>query len=80
MTVTVNVSEAKAHLSHLIDQAIRGEDIIITRAGKPLVKVSALAPEPVTIRQLGFLKGQGKIPQDIKAGFAAEIDTMFGST
>lgn len=79
MTVTVTMSEAKAHLSRLVDQAVRaGEDFIIAKGGKPLVKVSALVPRADTPRTLGFLKGRGTIPNDIKAGFEREIDAMFG--
>jgi len=38
----VNIHEAKTQLSRLIDQAVKGEPFIITKAGKPLVKVSRL--------------------------------------
>ena len=47
MTEVVNLYNAKAHLSHLIDRATAGEDIVIGRAGKPLVRlvpVTDLAP------------------------------------
>ena len=44
--VTVNMHQAKTHLSKLVDQAAKGEAFIIAKAGKPLVRVSALdAPE-----------------------------------
>ena len=55
MTEVVNLYNAKAHLSHLIDRATAGEDILIGRAGKPLVRlvpVTDLAP-----REPGLLKG-----------------------
>ncbi|MDD4880285.1 MAG: type II toxin-antitoxin system prevent-host-death family antitoxin, partial [Gallionellaceae bacterium] len=43
---TVNIHEAKTHLSRLVDQAAKGEPFLIAKAGKPLVKVIALnAPE-----------------------------------
>lgn len=48
MSATVNVHEAKTHLSRLIDRAFAGEDIVIAKAGKPrvrLVKVEDL-PRP----------------------------------
>lgn len=38
----VNIHEAKTHLSRLVDQAVKGEPFIIAKAGKPLVKVTAL--------------------------------------
>jgi len=36
---TVNIHEAKTHLSRLVERAARGESFIIAKAGKPLVKV-----------------------------------------
>ncbi len=42
MTKHFNVGEAKAQLSKLIDAAVRGEDVVIDRAGVPTVKVVAL--------------------------------------
>jgi prevent-host-death family protein len=37
----VNVHEAKTHLSKLLDQAIAGEEVVITRSGKPLVRLTS---------------------------------------
>ncbi|MGI8841901.1 MAG: type II toxin-antitoxin system Phd/YefM family antitoxin [Caulobacteraceae bacterium] len=37
---TVNIHEAKTHLSRLLDQAVNGESFIIAKAGKPLVTVT----------------------------------------
>lgn len=39
MTVNVNVAEAKAKLSELLNRAVAGEDIVIARAGKPLARL-----------------------------------------
>ena len=47
MTIQINIAEAKAKLSLLVDQALAGEDIAIARAGKPiarLVPVKELQP------------------------------------
>ncbi len=76
MSTTVNIHEAKTHLSRLIDQAVKGQDFIIAKAGKPLVRVVALQPADGR-RMLGGLAGQFTAPADIKAPFAAEIDAMF---
>lgn len=48
-----NVSDAKAHLSQLLDAALLGEDVVVARAGKPLVRLVPINP-PVA-RVLGFL-------------------------
>ena len=42
MSESVNVYEAKTHLSRLVDRAAKGEPFIIAKAGKPLVKVVPL--------------------------------------
>ena len=65
MTQTINIHEAKTHLSRLIDQAVRGEPFVIAKAGKPLVKVMALtSPEPSQVKRLGFMVGQITVPDD----------------
>jgi prevent-host-death family protein len=54
---TVNIQEAKTHLSRLVEEASAGEEIVIAKAGKPLVKlvpVSALQGP----RKLGQLSGK----------------------
>ena len=40
----VNIHEAKTHLSRLIDRAEKGEEIVIARAGKPIVRLERIAP------------------------------------
>ena len=53
--LTVNIHEAKTHLSRLLDRAARGEPFIIAKAGKPLVKVVPLeTPEAGQVRRLGL--------------------------
>ena len=53
MTTPVYWDEAKAHLSQLLEAALKGEDVIVARAGKPLVRlVPVTAP---AARDLGFL-------------------------
>ena len=74
---TVNIHEAKTHLSRLIEKAVAGEPFVIAKAGKPLVKVTALdAPAPSASR-LGFMKGQITVPDDFDRMGADEIETLF---
>ncbi len=76
---TVNIHEAKTHLSRLIDQAAKGEPFVIAKAGKPLVKVVALdAPEPGQMKRLGFMAGQIGVPDDFDQMGSAEIKELFG--
>ena len=77
--LTVNIHEAKTHLSRLIEQAAKGESFIIAKAGRPLVKVMALdAPEAGQAKRLGFLTGQITVPDDFDRMGSAEIETLFG--
>jgi prevent-host-death family protein len=74
--ITVNIHEAKTHLSRLIEQAAKGEPFIIAKAGKPLVKVTALEP-PKPSRRLGFLEGEFTIPDDFDQLGQDEIIKLF---
>ncbi|WP_354683099.1 type II toxin-antitoxin system prevent-host-death family antitoxin [Cupriavidus necator] len=76
---TVNIHEAKTNLSRLVEQAANGEPFVIAKAGKPLVKVVALnAPEASQVKRLGFMAGQGQVPDDFDRMGQAEIEAMFG--
>ena len=74
---TVNVHEAKTHLSRLLESVAEGEEIIIARAGKPVAKLVPLKSKP---RRPGGLKGKIRIhpdfderlPDDIAASFRGE--------
>jgi prevent-host-death family protein len=75
---TVNIHEAKTHLSRLVDRAANGEPFVIAKAGKPLVKVVPLdAPAAGKTRRLGFMKGAFEVPDDFDTMFADEIEEMF---
>jgi prevent-host-death family protein len=79
MTLTVNIHEAKTQLSRLVEQAARGREFVIAKAGKPMVRVVPLQALPA-LRELGFLAGQGTVDAAVKADFAAEIESMFGGS
>jgi prevent-host-death family protein len=77
--LTVNIHEAKTHLSRLIERAAQGEPFIIAKAGKPVVKVVPLeAPGAGQIRRLGFLAGEIAVPDDFDRMGAEEIERLFG--
>ena len=79
--LTVNIHEAKTQLSRLIELAVAGEPFIIAKAGKPLVKVSALgAPAEGKVKRLGFMAGQLKVPDDFDRMGQTEIEQLFGIT
>lgn len=57
MTTQVNVAEAKAKLSDLVERAANGEDIVIARSGRPRVRLVAI-PDRSEPRRPGALKGK----------------------
>jgi len=74
----VNIHEAKTHLSRLVERAAKGEPFVIAKAGKPLVKVTALdAPAPGQVRRLGFMAGEIAVPDDFDRMGRAEIEELF---
>ena len=74
---TVNIHAAKTHLSRLIDQAAQGETLVIAKAGKPLVKLTSM-DAPAAPNRLGFMAGQGSVPDDFDTMGQAQIEEMFG--
>ena len=76
---TVNIHEAKTQLSRLVERAAKGEPFVIAKAGKPLVKVSAL-DAPAQPQRLGFLKGEIQVPDDFDRMGENEIAALFGMT
>lgn len=78
---TVNMHEAKTHLSRLVKAAAAGEPFIIARAGKPVVKVVALAvPEDGATSRIGFLAGKISVPEDFDSMGSGKIDSLFQGT
>jgi prevent-host-death family protein len=75
---TVNMHEAKTHLSRLVEAAARGEPFVIARAGRPLVKVSAIEePAAPVLRRTGFLAGRIRTPEDFDRMGAGVIGALF---
>ncbi|MET3108576.1 antitoxin (DNA-binding transcriptional repressor) of toxin-antitoxin stability system [Oxalobacteraceae bacterium GrIS 2.11] len=75
---TFNIHEAKTQLSKLVEMAANGESFIIAKAGKPMVKVTAInAPESSQMRRIGFLAGQFTVPDDFNTMGQEEIQKLF---
>ena len=62
----VNIYEAKTRLSQLVDQAAAGEDVVVSRNGKPLVRITRLE-SPARRIKFGVLKGKLIVPPDFDA-------------
>jgi prevent-host-death family protein len=76
MTVTVNVHDAKTHLSQLLNRVLAGEEVIIAKAGKPVARLVSIVPA-LSQRTPGSAKGQIWIAPDFDAPLPAEILDAF---
>ena len=75
---TINIHEAKTHLSRLVEEAARGNSFIIAKAGKPMVKVSPLMKEDISqLGRLGFMRGEISVPDDFDSMKAKTIAKLF---
>jgi prevent-host-death family protein len=66
----VNIYEAKARLSALLEKAQAGEDVVIARAGKPIARLTPIAPAPGTrsgVRFGGLEAARLKLAADFHA-------------
>ena len=78
---TVNMHEAKTHLSRLVKAAATGEPFITACGGKPAVKVVALATlENGATRRTGFLASGISVPEDFDNMGSGEMESLFEGT
>ena len=77
---TVNIHEAKTHLSRYVEQAAAGEEIIIAKAGKPVARLMPLAPLQKEPRRLGLGRGQFQVPDNFDTLYGDEIRRLFEGT
>lgn len=66
---SVNIYDAKTQLSQLVDKAAAGEDVVVSRNGKPLVRITRLEAPKRRIK-FGLLKGQADRPRGLRCGVA----------
>lgn len=74
---TVNVHQAKTHLSALLDRVAAGEAITIAKAGRPVARLVPLEVASTAERRLGFLKDRIRVPDDFDQMGAEEIADAF---
>jgi antitoxin (DNA-binding transcriptional repressor) of toxin-antitoxin stability system len=78
---TINIHQAKTHLSRLVDEAEQGEPFMIAKRGKPMVQVFRIdAPPAQPKRLLGAMEGLYTLPEnfeEIDRELDKEIERMF---
>lgn len=73
---TVNIYDAKTRLSQLVDKAAAGEDVVVSRNGKPLVRITQLEGPKRRIT-FGVLKGKVRIAADFDAPLPNNVLAAF---
>ena len=76
MTITINIHEAKTHLSKLLQRVIAGEEIVIAKFGKPVARIVPFEQKRVR-RVPGSAKGKIWLAPDFDAPFPSEILDAF---
>jgi len=74
--MNVSVYDAKTNLSRLLDRAASGEEVVITRNGRPVAKLVSATPVRRP-RKLGSLKGRLSVPKDFDAPLPDEVLEAF---
>lgn len=75
---TVNIHEAKTHLSRLVAQALDGEEIVIAKAGRPVAKLVRI-PATGRKRPLGTARGKIVYRRPLKAPLPKYLRKAFGA-
>lgn len=76
--ISVNVSEAKARLTELVQRAENGEQVIIARRNQPVLELRLVAKPSAKIRpQFGLSAGLFEVPDDFDAPLPSELLDLF---
>ncbi len=73
----VNIYDAKTRFSQLVDRAASGEDVVVCRNGKPIVRITRLEGGKKQRLVFGVLKGKLKIAPDFDAPLPPDVLTSF---
>ena len=75
---TFEIHEARKHLSRLVQEVADGDPFVITRDGRPLVKVVPIStPEPAEARRTGFMAGDIAVPPEFDRMGSTETEALF---
>ena len=72
----VSLYEARTTLSHLVDRVMRGDEVVITRHGRPVAKLVAAKPKRGP-RKLGMLRGKIRVAKDFDAPLPDDLLALF---
>ena len=74
--MTVNIHEAKTHLSRILQRVVMGEEVIIARAGKPIARI---CPYSTSKRERipGQDRGTFTVPEDFDDPLSEDLQQDF---
>ncbi len=72
----VNIQEAKTQLSKLLERVQSGEDVVIAKAGSPIVRLIRYVPPRHQIAPPGAMEGEGRLADDFDAPIDAPFDCL----
>lgn len=73
---TINIHDAKTHLSRIVEDVAAGSEVVIAKAGKPMARLVPLGAARRKIR-FGLLKGKIRIASDFDAPLPETILSTF---
>lgn len=73
----VNIAEAKARLSDLLDDVERGETVVIARRNEPIAELRAVPKPRKTLRPFGLYKGQFTVPDNFNDPLPDDLLRLF---
>lgn len=74
--IIMNIHEAKTHFSQLVGRALQGEEVVIARSGKPLLRLMPYS-EKTEPRRSGQFRGLMKVPENFDDPLPDEILKQF---
>ena len=75
--MTINVQEAKTHLSHYLDEVAKGESFILCKRNKPIAEIRPILRKVATKRPIGLAKGTFEMPASFFEELPEETISMF---
>ena len=71
--ITINIHDAKTHLSHYLEEVAKGETVVICKRNRPLAEIRSLPAPPATPRPIGLAKGTFSIHPDFFSPLPDEV-------
>ena len=73
---TINIHQAKTHLSRLLEKVALGEEVVIAKAGQPIAKLVPIGKGKRS-RRLGTAKGDFIVPKDFNQPLPKDLEESF---